>query len=283
MIRNYLGFPRGITGADLAQRAYEQAWLLGAEFVYARRARGLRATGRDRIVLLDDGAELRCRAVVVATGVTYRRLTVPGLDPLLGAGVSYGAAAPEAEAMSGQDVFVVGGANSAGQAALHLARYARTVTLVVRGRSLAAGMSDYLVQGIDAAPGVEVRLGSEVAGAVGDDRLRGLVLRDRGSGSVEEVAAGGLFVMIGAEPHTDWLPGDVARDDRSFVLTGGRPDACGPDGGAAPGRLFETSLPGVFAVGDVRAGSVKRPASSVGEGAVAVRQVHEYLADLDRR
>jgi thioredoxin reductase (NADPH) len=275
MIRNYLGFPRGISGAELAQRAQEQAWLLGAEFIYGPRAVGLRSEGAQRLVSLSDGGSITSRAVVLATGVAYRRLGVPALDSLVGAGVFYGAAAPEAQGMSGEDVHVVGGANSAGQAALHLARYARHVTLLVRGSSLAATMSDYLLREIEATANVTVRHQVEVVGGGGGRRLAHLQLRDRRSGEVETVPAAGLFVLIGAAPHTDWLPGEIDRDDSGYVLTGAdRP------GGAQAGRsarLFETTLSGVFAVGDVRHGSVKRVASSVGEGSVAIRMVHEYL------
>ena len=278
MIRNYLGFPRGIAGADLAQRAYEQAWLLGAEFVYGPRAVGLRADGARRVVSLSDGSAFISRAVVLATGVTYRRLGVPSLDSLIGAGVFYGAAAPEAQAMAGEAVYVVGGANSAGQAALHLARYARQVTILVRGASLAATMSDYLVREIDAAANITVRHGAEaVGGGGGEGRLTHLVLRDRGSGDTETMPAAGLFVLIGAEPHTQWLPDVIDRDDAGYVLTGAdRRGGATSTGGET--RMFETSLPGVFAVGDVRHGSVKRVASAVGEGAVAIRMVHDHLS-----
>ncbi|MGY1664876.1 FAD-dependent oxidoreductase [Geodermatophilus sp. SYSU D00696] len=274
MIRNYPGFPRGITGADLAQRAYEQAWLLGAEFVYGPRAVGLRADGAMRVVSLADGSAFVSRAVVLATGVTYRRLGVPSLDALIGAGVFYGAAAPEAQAMAGEEVYVVGGANSAGQAALHLARYAQQVTLLVRGSSLAATMSDYLVREIDTTANVAVRYGTEVVGGGGEGRLTHLVLRHRGGGDTGTVPAAGLFVMIGAEPHTGWLPDAVDRDDAGYVLTG--PDRRGVSAGRGT-HEFQTSLPGVFAVGDVRHGAVKRVASAVGEGAVVIRMVHDHL------
>ncbi|MGY1688112.1 FAD-dependent oxidoreductase [Geodermatophilus sp. SYSU D00867] len=277
LIRNYLGFPRGIPGADLAQRAYEQAWLLGAEFVYGPRAVGLETSGDGLVVSLSDGSAVTSRAVVLATGVTYRRLGVPSLDALVGAGVFYGAAAPEAQAMAGEEVYVVGGANSAGQAALHLARYARRVTLLVRGASLAATMSDYLVREIDAAANVTVRHGAEAVGGSGEGRLTHLVVRDRDGGDTETVPAAGLFVLIGAEPHTDWLPGAIDRDGTGHVLTGADRRG-GPAGGEV--REFETSVPGVFAVGDVRHGSVKRVASAVGEGAVAIRMVHDHLGRL---
>jgi thioredoxin reductase (NADPH) len=280
MIRNYLGFPRGIGGGDLANRALEQAWLFGANLVLAQRATGLRAEGRRRLVRLSDGTEVAAEAVVVASGVSWRRLGVPRLEALVGAGVFYGAAGAEARAMEGQDVFVVGAGNSAGQAALHLAKYAASVTLVVRGPDLGARMSDYLVQEIAHAPNVAVRLGTQVVDGLGSWRLEGLVLK-RGDGATEEVPAAALFVMIGAEPHTDWLTG-VARDDRGYILTGH--DLLGPDGLPAgwphqrPPLLLETSVPGVFAAGDVRHRSVKRVASAVGEGAVAVQLVHQYLS-----
>jgi thioredoxin reductase (NADPH) len=282
MIRNYLGFPRGIGGGDLANRALEQAWLFGANLVLAQRATGLRADGRRRLVRLSDGTEVAAEAVVVASGVSWRRLGVPRLEALVGAGVFYGAAGAEARAMEGQDVFVVGAGNSAGQAALHLAKYAASVTLVVRGTDLGARMSDYLVQEIGQAPNVAVRLGTQVADGLGGWRLEGLVLEGCADGATEEVPAAALFVMIGAEPRTDWLDGVVERDDRGYILTGH--DLLGPGGLPAgwphrrPPLLLETSIPGVFAAGDVRHRSVKRVASAVGEGAVAVQLVHQYLS-----
>jgi thioredoxin reductase (NADPH) len=218
--------------------------------------------------------------VVVASGIAWRRLGVPRLEALVGAGVFYGAAGAEARAMEGQEVFVVGGGNSAGQAALHLARYAASVIMVVRGADLGASMSDYLLQEIDEAPNVTVRLGTEVVDGLGGRSLEGLRLRDKADGSTQEVRAAALFVMIGGEPRTDWLAG-VERDDRGYILTGH--DLLGPDGLPAgwtlkrPPLLLETSIPGVFAAGDVRHRSVKRVASAVGEGAVAVQLVHQYL------
>jgi thioredoxin reductase (NADPH) len=280
MIRNYLGFPRGIGGGDLANRALEQAWLFGANLVLAQRATGLRADGRRRLVRLSGGTEVAAEAVVVASGVSWRRLGVPRLEALVGAGVFYGAAGSEARAMEGQQVYVVGAGNSAGQAALHLAKYAASVTLVVRGPDLGARMSDYLVQEIDHAPNLTVRLNTQVVDGLGSWRLEGLVLRRRDTAATEEVPAAALFVMIGAEPHTDWLAG-VERDDRGYILTGH--DLLGPGGLPAgwphrrPPLLLETSVPGVFAAGDVRHRSVKRVASAVGEGAVAVQLVHQYL------
>jgi thioredoxin reductase (NADPH) len=282
-IRNYLGFRRGISGAELAQRAYEQAWMLRADFVYGQRAVGLRTAGPNRVVCLGDGSEVACRAVLLATGVSYRRLGVAGLEALTGAGVFYGAATSEAQAMKGRQVYVVGGANSAGQAAVHLARYASHVTMLVRGSSLAATMSDYLVQEIKAAPNVTVRLGMEVVDGYGDGQLTSLTLRDRRSGATQIVPATALFVLIGAEPHTGWLPQAIQRDPWGFVVTGadllrdGRPP---PQWtlGRLP-LLFESSMPGVFAVGDVRHGSIKRVAAAVGEGSVAIQLVHEYLSE----
>jgi thioredoxin reductase (NADPH) len=282
LIRNYLGFPRGIGGGVLANRALEQAWLFGANLVLTQRAMGLRAHGRDRLVQLSDGSEIAAAAVVVASGVSWRRLGVPQLEALLGAGVFYGAAGAEARAMEGQDVFVVGAGNSAGQASVHLARYAASVTILCRGEALGHSMADYLVQQIKRAPNVAVRLHTEVVDGRGGRRLEGLTLRDRRSGATQDVPAAALFVMIGAEPHTEWLAGIVERDDRGYILTGhdllraGRPPPGWPR--QRPPLLLETSIPGVFAAGDVRYRSVKRVASAVGEGAVAVQLVHEYLS-----
>jgi len=275
-IRNYLGFPRGISGAELAGRAIEQARMFGAHFVYGNPATSLAVEGDLRVVGLEDGSQVRCRAVVIATGVAYRRLGVPGLDPLTGAGVFYGAATAEAQAVTGKPVFVVGGGNSAGQAALHLSKYARQVTMVVRSDSLAASMSDYLIREIGNAPNIDIRFGTELAGGGGGGRLEYLELRDRGSGETAREPAGGLFVLIGAEPLTGWLPGQVGRDHWGFILTG-------PDTGPRwPLRrapfLLETSMPGVFAVGDVRAGSTKRIASAVGEGSQVIATIHAFLA-----
>jgi thioredoxin reductase (NADPH) len=283
LIRNYLGFPAGVSGGDLAVRAYTQARSFGAEYVYGSRVCGLRPEGPELLVTLTDGSEVRSRAVVVATGMAYRRLGIPALDALTGAGVFYGAAASEAKAMKGRHVFVVGGANSAGQAAIHLARYAAQVTVLVRGRSLADSMSDYLIREIEAAPTITVRCGVAVTGGAGRGRLERLTLTGIGSGGAETVAAGALFVLIGAEPHTQWLPGAVRRDQSGFVLTGTDLLQDGRVPGPWPLRrqpmLLESSLPGVFAAGDVRHGSVKRVASAVGEGSIAIHLVHNYLHD----
>jgi thioredoxin reductase (NADPH) len=275
-IRNYLGFPRGVSGADLAWRAYEQAWTFGTHFIYGNPATSL-ATGEDlHVVGLKDGSQVRSRAVIIATGVSYRRLGIAELESLAGAGVFYGASTIEAQAVAGKPVFVVGGGNSAGQAALHLAKYAEQVTLLVRSQSLAASMSDYLTREIENTANVHVRYRSEVAGGGGDGRLEHLLIRDRDSGRTESVPTAGLFILIGAEPFTDWLRGEVARDRWGFILTG--PDAA-PHWPLARALFpFETTTPGVFAVGDVRHGSVKRVASAVGEGSIAIRLVHDYLA-----
>jgi thioredoxin reductase (NADPH) len=281
LIRNYLGFPWGVGGAELARRATEQAWWFGATFHFMRHAAGLRREGNKLVVTLSDGAEVSGRAVILATGASYSRLGIPGLEELVGAGVFYGAAVSEAQAMKGQEVYVVGGANSAGQAATHLSKYASRVTLLVRGRSLSTSMSDYLIKEIGAAENIEVRFNTRVVGGGGEGRLERLVLHDSASGLTDTVPAAALFVLIGAEPHTDWLPKDIERDKRGFIVTG--PDLL--RNGSAPEAwplrrsplLMETSMPGVFAVGDVRSGSVQRVASAVGAGAIAIQSVHEYF------
>ena len=277
-IRNFLGFPAGISGDELAERAFQQAWMFGAEFVFINGAAGLSAQGDELAVTLADGEQVTARAVVLATGVTYRQLDTPGVADLIGAGVFYGSAMSEAPALKDQDVFIVGAGNSAGQAAVYLARSARSVTLLVRGDALAKSMSEYLITEIDSTPRVRVRLHTEVAAARGGHRLSELVLRDRRAGQEEAVPAAALFVMIGATPHTGWLPDSIARDRHEFVLTGGDVPGSGSPGDTRPAPLpLETSLPGVFAAGDVRAGSVKRVASAVGEGSVAIPQVHQHL------
>jgi thioredoxin reductase (NADPH) len=260
----------------LALRAYQQAWMFGAHFVYGNPATSLGADADLQVMGLQDGSEVRSRAVVIATGVSYRRLGVPDLESLVGAGVFYGAATVEAQAMAGKQAFVVGGGNSAGQAALHLAKYAQQVTILVRSPSLAASMSNYLIREIGSAPNIEVRYRAEVAGGGGDGRLERLELRDQRSGKVEFVPAVGLFVLIGAEPFTNWLPEAVGRDRWGFILTGPDIEQGWPlERDPYP---FETSMPGVFAAGDARHGSVKRVASAVGEGSVTIRQLHDYLA-----
>jgi len=270
MIRNYLGFPRGISGAELAARAFDQAILFGTEMIYGHAASGLRVDGDLRVVELTDGTQVPARAVVIATGVSYRTIDIPSLERFNGVGVYYGAASSEAAALVGQDVFVVGGGNSAGQAAAHLAKYASRVTILVRGKSLAHSMSEYLITEIEATPNIHLMCGVEVVGGGGDGRLETIDVR-RPSGAVDTLPAAALFILIGAEPFTQWLPPEVARDDWGFVMTGPTHET--------PSRLpFESTLPGVFAVGDVRRDSIKRVASAVGEGAVCIRLVHEYLS-----
>jgi len=275
-IRNYLGFPDGVSGTELAQRAYQQAWAFGTGFVYGNPATSL-AQDRDLLVVgLEDGSQAQARTVVIATGVSYRRLGVPELEALAGAGVFYGAGTIEAQAVAGKPALVVGGGNSAGQAALHLSKYAQQVTILVRSRSLAASMSDYLIRQIEAAPNVDVRYRCEVAGGGGSGHLDQLLLRDRDSGQTELVPAAGLFILIGAQPFTGWLPEAVKRDQWGFILTGSDTGQDWPL--QRPPFLLETTTPGVFAVGDVRHGSMKRVAAAVGDGSTAIRLIHDYLA-----
>jgi thioredoxin reductase (NADPH) len=280
LIRNYLGFPRGLSGDDLTNRAIEQAWLFGANIAFAE-AESLAVRDATHVVRTVGGGQVEARAVVIATGVSWRRLEVPGLEALVGAGVFYGAAVAEARAMTGRDVYVVGAGNSAGQAALHLARYAASVTMVVRGRDLRASMSSYLVTEIGMCDSIRVHTATEVIDGQGRCSLETLTLRDRGSGTTEVVPASALFVMIGAEARTGWLEGCVERDAEGLILTGrdlhrtGERPADWPL--ERPPLLLETSVPGVFAAGDVRHRSIKRVASAVGEGATAIQLVHEYL------
>jgi thioredoxin reductase (NADPH) len=276
-IRNYPGFARGIAGADLAMRTYQQAWVLGSHFVLMQRVE--RIDERDGRLALDlaDGAEARATAVVVATGASYRRLGIPSLEALIGTGVYYGASLSEAQTLAGEDVYVVGGGNSAGQAALHVARYARRVTLVVRRPSLAQTMSRYLIDELDATPNVAVRLRTTVVDGGGAGRLERLVLCDADTGGTSEVAAAALLVLIGAEPHTAWLDPRIARDEAGYLLVGADVERHGGwqlDRAPMP---LETSQPGLFAAGDVRRRAVKRVASAVGDGASVIAQVHDYL------
>jgi thioredoxin reductase (NADPH) len=259
-IRNYLGFSRGLSGAELAQRAYQQAWVFGTTFLLTRHVTGIRSQVGVHLVSISGGTEVEARSVVLGMGVSYRKLEIPALEALEGAGVFYGSSPSEARQFTGSNVFVVGGANSAGQAAVHLSRYAARVNLVVRGQSLAASMSQYLLEEVTGKENIEVRLSTEVVDAGGDGRLENLTLRDESGVTTEPADA--LFILIGAQPRTEWLPADVERDARGFVVTG-------PD--------FGTTVPGVFAIGDVRAGSVKRVASAVGEGSVVIQRVHQYL------
>jgi thioredoxin reductase (NADPH) len=282
MIRNYLGFARGVSGAELTNRAVEQAWLFGAEFFLAQRAVRLEAEGTDRHITLAGGARITARAVVLATGVAWRRLGVPALEALVGAGVFYGAAGSEAAALVGMDVLVVGGGNSAGQAAVHLAKWAAQVTIVIRRASLASTMSDYLIREVASTPNIRITSESEVIDGGGSGHLQWVALRARSTGSRTTVPAAALFVMIGAEPPTEWLSGTVERDDRGYLLTGADVPA-GRWSMSRPPLYLETSMPGVFAVGDVTHGASRRVAPSVGSGAVAVQLIHGYLDGLPER
>ena len=279
LIRNYPGFPHGINGAVLMERTCEQAWLMGAHIVFAQQAVALEQHSDALAIRMLDGTAVSASAVVIATGIDWRRLGVPRLEKLVGAGVFYGASVGESRAMQDQDVLVVGAGNSAGQAALHLARYARTVALVARGDSLADSMSSYLIRAIESTPNVLVRHDTEVIDGSGDGALESITLADRTTGAVEEVPTAALFVMIGGEPRTQWLPSDIARDPEGYVITGrdlrDRPDIIWEH--AREPLPLETSIPGVFAAGDVRHGSIKRVASAVGEGATAIRLVHEHF------
>jgi thioredoxin reductase (NADPH) len=280
-IENYLGFPDGVSGAQLTDRARRQAGKFGAEILTAREVTGLEVNGSARVVRFADGSAVAAHAVILATGVSYRQLEAPGTPDLTGCGVYYGSALTEAASCQGHDVYIVGGANSAGQAAMYLSKGAKSVTLLVRGGSLAASMSYYLIQQINEAENISVRTGTVVDAAHGSDHLEQLTLRDTDSGATELVDAQWMFVFIGAAPLTDWLDGSVLRDERGFILSGpdltadGKPPASW-ELDRAPYHL-ETNIPGVFVAGDARAESAKRVASAVGEGAMAVMLVHRYL------
>ncbi|HEV2777902.1 MAG TPA: FAD-dependent oxidoreductase [Actinophytocola sp.] len=280
-IENYLGFPDGVSGAQLTDRARRQASKFGAEILTTRDVTGLAVRGSARVIQFGDGSELAAHSVILATGVDYRRLDAPGIDDLTGRGVYYGSAMTEAPECAGEDVYIVGGANSAGQAAVFFSRHARRVTLVVRGSSLRSSMSHYLIEQLEDIKNIEVRTGTEIEQVHGADHLEKLTLR--GPDGSETVHTGHLFIFIGAAPRTDWLCTDIARDERGFIRTG--PDLL-LDGSRPPGwplnrdpYYLESSVPGVFVAGDVRAESVKRVASAVGEGAMAVTLVHRYLED----
>ncbi|HSG81797.1 MAG TPA: FAD-dependent oxidoreductase [Gemmatimonadota bacterium] len=283
-IENYLGFPKGLSGGELARRAVSQARRFGVEILTAQEVVGLSADGPLRTLKLGDGAELRCRALIIATGVSYRQLQAEGIERLTGAGVYYGAAMSEGESVRGKDVYIIGGANSAGQAAMYFSLFAETVTMLVRRDSLSSTMSQYLIDQIAATDNIRVWPRTEVREAAGAERLESLVLAREDGETVETVDASALFIFIGATPHTDWLGTAVARDPHGFILSG--PDALTNGAAAlyAPlGRdpfLLETNVPGVFVAGDVRHGSVKRVASAVGEGSMAVMYVHRYLSSV---
>ncbi|MEZ2346653.1 FAD-dependent oxidoreductase [Terriglobus sp. RCC_193] len=275
-IENYLGFPDGVSGDELARRGFVQAQRLGAEFL-TQRVTSIRVDDQYRFVTMGDGRDVSCSAVLLATGVSWCKLDVPGADELVGAGVYYGAAQSEAQSCKDEEVFVVGGANSAGQAAMNFARYARKVTMLVRGKGLAQSMSQYLIDQIAGTPNITVETGTEITRFCGTDHLQGIELRT--PNGTEDRAATSVFIFIGAAPKTEWLPTEVARDDHGFVLAGPDLKRVGVDrmGDRNP-YLLETSVPGIFVAGDVRHGSVKRAASAVGEGSIAIQFVHQYLA-----
>jgi thioredoxin reductase (NADPH) len=286
-IENYLGFPDGVSGAQLTERARRQAARFGAEVLTTREATGLEINGSARTIRFADGSGIGAHTVILATGVSYRQLDAPGLAELTGRGVSYGSSLTEAASCTGNDVYIVGGANSAGQAAVYLCQHARSVTLCVRGPSLARSMSHYLIQQVEGYPNIHVRTCTEVTAAHGHKQLERLTLRDTSTGATETVDAGWLFVFIGAAPRTDWLDGVVTRDSRGFIMAGPDLFVSGEPGERPRGwpldrhpYHLETSVPGVFVAGDVRAESAKRVASAVGEGAMAVMLVHRYLEKL---
>lgn len=283
-IENYLGFPVGLTGGDLARRAVAQAYKFGTEILSPQEVTGIRIEGQYRIVTLANGKELNCHALIIATGVSYIKLKVPGIEKLSGAGVYYGAAITEAISCKDNDVCIIGGANSAGQAAMYLSKYASSVTLLVRGKSLTAKMSQYLIEQIEATNNIKVRLSTQVVEVSGQKQLESITLEESTTGKVKTVTTQALFVFIGAKPNTNWLHDFVLRDQKGFIFTGSdslqakqKPESWTVD---RDPFLLETSVPGIFATGDVRYQSVKRVASAVGEGSVAVQFVHQYLASF---
>jgi thioredoxin reductase (NADPH) len=283
-IENYLGFPTGLSGGDLARRAVVQAQRFGVEILAPQEAVGIRTEGSYRIIKLADGNEISCHALMIATGVQWRRLEAPGIDRLQGAGVYYGGGATEAISCKGEIIYVVGGANSAGQAAMNFARYADRVVILVRGSSLSSTMSQYLIDQIKEMPNISLWAHASVSEVHGETHLEEISVLCTDTNKIERVPASAMFIFIGALPRTDWLAGVVERDERGFVLTG---TDLARDGNRAKGWtlerdpfLLETNVPGLFAVGDVRHGSVKRVASSVGEGSVAVQFIHQYLSKV---
>lgn len=283
-IENYLGFPIGLSGADLAKRAITQARRFGVEILSPQEVTGLRADGHYRIVTLSDGREVSCRALLLTMGVQWNTLDVPGIANLTGAGVYYGAASTEAMSCANEDVYIIGGANSAGQAAMYFSRYAARVVMLVRGPDLSRGMSDYLVDQIEATPNIELRFNASVIEACGEKNLEAITIADSKTGRSERVPATSLFIFIGAVPHTDWLKDTITLDERGFIVSGsdlvkdGQPPATWKQNRNP--ALLETNLPGVFVAGDVRSGSIKRVASSVGEGSVCVSLIHQYLREM---
>jgi thioredoxin reductase (NADPH) len=282
-IENYLGFPSGLSGGDLARRAVVQARRFGVEILSAE-ATAVKLDGQYRLLQLADGEELSCHALLVATGVQWRKLNAPGIERLTGAGIYYGAAMTEAFNSKDEDVFVIGGANSAGQAAMYFSKYARRVVMLVRGSSLSSSMSQYLIDQLKRTPNVQIEFNSTVVEAHGKDHLESISIHCGTTNETNQVPANALFIMIGAAPNTAWLADVVERDELGFILSGSdlmrdgkRPKGWQPD--RDPG-LLETSVPGIFVVGDVRHGSVKRVASGVGEGSVAVSFVHQYLSKV---
>lgn len=283
-IENYLGFPVGLSGGDLARRAVTQARRFGVEIITPQEVMGVRVEDPYRIVELADGSEINCHALMIATGVAWRKLDVPGLEALTGAGVYYGAAQAEALSCSGEDVYIVGGANSAGQAAMYFSKYARKITMLVRGDSLAKSMSQYLIDQISATDNIAVQVHSSVVEAKGETSLEAITIANTITGEKETVPATSLFIFIGALPRTDWLDGVVERDKQGFIMSGAdlMRDHRRPRGWAVDRDpfLLETSVPGIFVAGDVRYGSVKRVASGVGEGSIAIQFVHQYLSKV---
>ena len=275
-IENYLGFPSGVSGDELASRALQQAKRLGAEILVTRSVSRVDPITRE--VFLDGDEVLRARTLILATGVSWRRLAIDGLDRLIGKGVYYGAARSEASATHGQDIHLVGAGNSAGQAALHFANHARKVTLVVRGDNLEKSMSHYLIEQLRSKSNIAVQPRSEIAAVHGDKNLTAIDVRDIASNELHRHECGGLFIFIGADAETDWLPASIARDKRGYVLTGDDLKKAGSWSQSRDPYLLETSVPGVFACGDVRLSPVKRVASAVGEGSMAIAFVHQYLA-----
>ncbi len=283
LIRNYLGFPFGISGAELLSRALDQAWSFGVETSVLRQATAVRIDGDQRIVSFADGSEIRSRALLLAMGAAYQRIGIHNVEKLIGSGVFYGGGVTEARAMEGKHVFVVGAGNSAGQAAVHLAKYAQTVTMLVRSSSLSSTMSDYLIREIETVENIEILFRRVIVDASGTDRLESLTVEELGSGMRTIIPTAAVFILIGAVPRTEWLPPTIRRDAKGFILTGSDLiSGFGAGGEAQPHlpMLMETSVPGVFAAGDVRHNSVKRVAAAVGEGGIAIQSVHRYLARI---